>query len=528
MKTLRRAVIYVRISKGSLDRQKSLADQLAEIKKFAAKQGIEILEELIYCEEGKTGRTVDARPEMQRLLADVAANKMEKFDVDLLIYWAGDRMARNSTDALNIAQTMADHGIRIYFLREQYSIDGRGENRMRFVFDSLIAESYSETLGHLARRAHRAEALKGGYCSPTPPYGYSRNGNGPLKVNPVEAERLREMFRLLLAGYSRHRIAQTLKERRVPKRGGSFRWTIDEVTGYLRHDASIGIRVFKGVTWDGKQNVHNKNKDEWMIIPYAHDPIIDLDVYIRGQKLMDARNRSLNFNPMRKHFSLLGGLEILFCGECGSGSGSNIGRKAPASKDGERRLHRYYICGRKGRHRQECSSRAVRQHVVDQVVLRKVASYVSDPGKVRDVWQRYRKDGAKALLPVRDRLEATQAEISQLESRHARLLDLVETGSKAQGGVGRRLEALEREIKALTVTRGELRQKVKEFEKGFSEDKFLRELEDFHQSFGAVAPESRKMLIKSLIRKVVIHGSDRFTIETSFLPKPIDVGAHTA
>jgi DNA invertase Pin-like site-specific DNA recombinase len=521
MNTVDLASVYLRISKGDPKRQKSVGDQLDEARKFAKLEGAAVADDAIYTDDGISGRTVGARPELNRLLDDVKSGRLKAKGITVLICWGVDRLGRNLRESLNVQYLLMQHGIRLMAVRENCKPDDDGEGKIHFAIEALIAESYSDTLGKLARRGHQDAALKGKFWAPTAPYGYCRVKGG-IAPDPKEAELVREVFRLFLEGRSRHSIARMFKERKTAKRGGSLDWCTDEITRMLTSDAVIGIRVYKGVVWDGRRNVHNeKDKKRWVVTPNAHEAIIDLNTFVRVQRLIRERNKNLNFNAVRKHFSTLGGVDLLACGKCGASYTSNIG-PGFRMRDGKKVpiMVRSYVCGRRSRHK-DCDNRSVRQEVLDGVVLRRIAAYVRDADAVRQRWQQFQKAGLEKLIPLRGKITAVEAEIGQLEQKEARLVDAYGTGHMLKDIFGKHLEEVGRRLKALREDRRLIKKRLAAFDQGFDEQEYLTMLEDFHTQFGALPPESRKMLLKQLIKKITINGPYEFVIETTFLPEPV-------
>src|SRR5260221_1232150 len=64
-----RAAQYVRMS--TEHQQFSTANQIDKIRQYAQQRGIEIV--ATYADEGRSGLSLDGRPELQRLLQDVAS-----------------------------------------------------------------------------------------------------------------------------------------------------------------------------------------------------------------------------------------------------------------------------------------------------------------------------------------------------------------------------------------------------------------------------------------------------------------------
>jgi site-specific DNA recombinase len=511
----------LRVSPGDTSGQKSLDDQLDEARQFASGEGVEIAEGISYVDDGISGRSVEGRPALKQLLEDAQSGRLKALGVSVVLCWGVDRLGRNQREALNVVHALNQCGIELMTVRERCNTGDPGESKLTFAMEAMIAESYSETLGALARRGHQDAAHKGKFRAPTAPYGF-RRVKGGIEPDPKEAELVREVFRLFLEGHSRHGIAKRLKETKVAKRGGSFDWCIDEITRMLTSDAVIGVKVYKGVVWNGRTNVHNeKDKSRWIVTPNAHPTIVDLETFVKAQRLIRDRKSNLNFNTMKKHFSLLGGIDILACGKCGGGYNSTIGpgiRMRVGMK--VRVLEKYYACGRRSRHG-DCQGRNVRQEVLDRVVLQRIEAYVRDTDALWRNWKKFHDAGLEKLLPLKGKLQALDAEIAQLDQKQARFIEAYGTGHMPKALFSKHLEDVEKRLRAVKTDRRALKERMAAFDKGFDASKYLAQLAEFNGQFETLPPESRKMLLKQLLKKITINGPYEFVIETTFLPEPV-------
>lgn len=100
-----KAVLYARVSTEEqategYNAQKELLNE------FAHKHNFEIIDE--YIDEGKSGKNIEGRPEMKRLLKDA---KNENFNA--VIVYKLDRLSRKTKDSLEIVEVLEFHNIQL-------------------------------------------------------------------------------------------------------------------------------------------------------------------------------------------------------------------------------------------------------------------------------------------------------------------------------------------------------------------------------------------------------------------------------
>jgi DNA invertase Pin-like site-specific DNA recombinase len=104
-----RIVLYARVS--TKDKQDN-ANQLHQLRDYAAKQGWEIVHEYIDKASGKTGD----RAEFKRMMA---AASMREFD--MVLFWSLDRLSREGVlQTLTYLQTLTSYGVGWKSFTEQY------------------------------------------------------------------------------------------------------------------------------------------------------------------------------------------------------------------------------------------------------------------------------------------------------------------------------------------------------------------------------------------------------------------------
>ena len=142
-----------------------------------------------------------------------------------------------------------------------------------------------------------------------------------LIINEEYAKNVRRIYDLYLEGKSSIQIAYIFNDEHIPTpsqtMGQEYRlsplWKTDTIRRILKSEMYIGNMV-QGkqtqINYNLKKPVHNK-KEDWIIVPNTHEPIIDKEKFYAVQEIIKSRDttrtKSLNL--------LLRGL--LVCKECG-------------------------------------------------------------------------------------------------------------------------------------------------------------------------------------------------------------------
>ena len=109
-----KAALYARVSTEEQAKEGySIAAQISEIKKYAEQHGYEIVDE--YVDEGASGKSIEGRPQMKRLLKDAS---QQKFGV--VIIYKIDRLARKLKDALEISEILEKNNVNLISLNEKF------------------------------------------------------------------------------------------------------------------------------------------------------------------------------------------------------------------------------------------------------------------------------------------------------------------------------------------------------------------------------------------------------------------------
>ena len=196
-----RAAIYARGSTGKqAEGDLSLPDQQRQAAAYCKARGWEVVMEFV--DAGVSG-TTDNRPEFQRLL-DMATNGTSPFDV--VVVHSLSRFMRDLVMQELHLRRLAGAGVRLIAITQDVGDDAAGV-MARQMF-GMYNEYLSNEIRKHVKRGMNENARQGFWNGAAPPYGYTtvtveQRGarlKKKLAIDPVEAENVRLIFRLLMEG----------------------------------------------------------------------------------------------------------------------------------------------------------------------------------------------------------------------------------------------------------------------------------------------------------------------------------------
>lgn len=189
----------------------------------------------IYADEGISGTSTRNREEFLRMIQDCEAGK-----IDLVITKSISRFARNTQDCLNYSRRLKELGIGILFEKEAINtMDSTGE--LLFTILSSLAQDESRSISENSQWGIRTLFKQGVlHLNANRFYGYDKDENGKLVVNPEQAKVVRWIYESYMNGVSPDVIARKLNENRVPGCTGEPRWATSTIAGMLQNEKYMG------------------------------------------------------------------------------------------------------------------------------------------------------------------------------------------------------------------------------------------------------------------------------------------------
>lgn len=300
------AAAYIRVS---TDDQAELSPetQLAEIRKYAQRENIILLQDQIYIDTGISGKKAERRPEFMRM---IAAAKEKDCPFSVILLWKYSRFARNQEESIFYKS----------ILRSKCNVDviSITEPLIAGPFGSLIEriiewmdEFYSIRLSQEVKRSMTVNAQRGSLQA-APSFGY-RAENGRLVVEEEEAQLVRRIFDSFNAGKGLYPIARELNSLGVrTHRGNQFEnRTVEYI---LRNPVYIGK-----LRWNPTGRTRRDFSNENIIIADAeHEPLVSQEAWENAQCRLDEVKAQWGYKarPATELKSWMSGL--VRCAACGA------------------------------------------------------------------------------------------------------------------------------------------------------------------------------------------------------------------
>lgn len=291
--------IYIRVSTEDQARDGfSINAQKEKLTKYAEANDWSIFD--YYIDDGISGKNLDGRPEVTRMLKDVEEGKIN----NILIYKL-DRLTRSVRDLIYLIELFEKHSCT--FNSQTEKIDtSNAVGRMFVKIIGIFAEFERENLAERVSFGYEQKTREGNYTNTQGVYGYDYiPKEQKLVVNIEEKDLVNRIFDLYIDGKSYFKIAFKLNEENVPtKRGGH--WSATTISSIIHNPLYIG-KVRYGV---GK-----KNKERAFTVDgNSIEPIIDLEKWNKANRIIETRK---HFNVRRYPNENSYFFHIIKCGNCG-------------------------------------------------------------------------------------------------------------------------------------------------------------------------------------------------------------------
>ena len=273
---------YCRVSTDKDEQLHSLDAQKSFFTEYAAKNGHRLVK--LYADEGITGTSLKKREEFKKLMRDAEAGIFEMVVVKDI-----SRFARNTVDFLQSIRSLKAMGINTTFLTA--NMTSLGDSEFILTIFGAMAQEESANLSKRVKFGKLVNAKKGRV--PQRIYGFDRVDNFTLKINPIEAETVRQIYDMYVnRGLGCRRIATELNGAGILTKYNCD-WNTTGVRRVLSNPIYAGelvnnkytvkdYLVGKQVKRPAAENIHHQ-RGEWAII--------DRSVFDQAQIILSERQK---------------------------------------------------------------------------------------------------------------------------------------------------------------------------------------------------------------------------------------------
>ena len=482
-----RCGIYVRVSTDDQrDNGYSIDSQLRMIKEYCEKNDYSIVD--VYNDAGHSGKDL-LRPEMQRLIKDIKAKKIDK-----LVAIKVDRLTRNNYDGFWLLNYCEEHDVKIELILEPYDVS-TANGEMIFGMNLVFGQRERKEIGARTKRAMEEMALEKVHPSKAP-YGYVRNSEtGHLEIEPIEAEVVKDIFELCKQGKSTRGIETILIQDNAYLKNG--KWRSDRVYKILTNSIYIGVFEY------GKYK--RKPQDILKVENYC-EPIIDIETWNITRKNLE-KNKHSNYG---EHIHLFTG--IVKCPNCGKIlSSTNSFKNSGTPKE---KIYYHLTCKNPN-----CKNKGL--HYSSDKIERRL-------GRILNELTRYMYDNKNEIIVSNStktkEIKDIDKAIEKLKQQEKKLVDLYLTSTLNVDTINSKNDIIKKEIERLNKKKELL--DPNEDSKGYTvelskkldctlknnEYIFTNDL-GFSFIFDSLNRKTKKELIQKLIASLEITRDDNYNIE---------------
>ena len=468
----KRAILYARVSTDEQARSGySLAQQIEALREYAAREGYEVLEEVV--DPGQSGASLE-RPGMDRVRDLVAAG-----GVSVVLAQDRDRFAREPAYHYLLRREFEEHGTKIRALNDRGDDSPEGE-----LTDGILDQLGKYERAKISERSRRGKLQKARQgkvmAGPRVKYGFKLNkARDGLLIDEDKMRVVRRIFRMVGSeGCTMNAVFKTFERERIPTPGGGKSWdraffrvailddvyrphTYEEVKELVSPEvaARLDREQLYGIWWYNRLRVRTrqvsepsesgrryrrqarftvKPKEEWVAVPVPCAGI--------SREVVDAARAAIKDNrapskSARRFWQLSGG--IFRCYVCDR----SLATRSIWSPSGKF-YHHYYSCPSHNRGgNNACSNRKNRRAVdVEGPVWELVSGLLKDPERLRaglDEMIEAERAGMRGD-PEAESL-AWLGRLDALDSKRSRYQDMAAEGHITFDELGARLRGLEAE-----------------------------------------------------------------------------------
>jgi site-specific DNA recombinase len=320
--------IYARVSTTEQVEGYSLTDQLSSGRNHLLAMDLTNIQE--YVDDGYSGEYLE-RPAL-----DLLRNDLRNKVIEHIVIYDPDRLSRNLTNQLLLADEIEKAGAKLIFVTHDY--DASPEGRLFFSIRGAISAFEKAKIRERTMRGKRTKALSGKLVFNDKAFGYNYDEeNSMYIINETEAEIIRLMYSLCAdKHYSLRDIMIELRSMGITNRKNKP-FTLSNIHRIISNEMYAGTKwAFKHYgkkTSQYQTKIITRPEEEW--IPIEVPAIVTKKIWETTKQVL-ANNKFTSKRNTKREYLLRG---IIKCGHCNR-SMTGVCR---VQKDIE---YKYYVCNK--------------------------------------------------------------------------------------------------------------------------------------------------------------------------------------
>ena len=382
--------LYARKSTDVEDKQVlSIEAQIVELRTFAKKESLTIVEELV---EKKSAK-VPGRKIFNSMLDRIA-----KGEAQGIVSWHPDRLARNSVDGGRIIYLL-DTGQLAALKFPQFWFESTPQGK--FMLNIAFGQSkyYVDSLSENVKRGLRQKARRGEY-SGIAPLGYINDlRTKTVVVDKTQAKIVSQAFELYAQGNSRlEDISTFLAQHNITSRNGKP-LKRDRISFILSNPFYVGFFTYAKELYEGK-----------------HQPVISKKIFDQVQIILKQKGRP-HHKTKNEPQPYCG---LLRCNTCGMGITGEY--KTKHQKNGNEHNYIYYHCTKKNK-AIKCHEPCIRQESLDEQITPLLQKFSLRSDWADSLLHQLEQDTSESAHSSVAFVQETENTIQGIETKLQRLLD---------------------------------------------------------------------------------------------------------
>jgi site-specific DNA recombinase len=438
-----------------------------------------------YDDGGFTGGNME-RPALQRLLADIAAGK-----IDLVVAYKVDRLSRSLLDFAKMMETFEQNGVSFVSVTQQFNT---ATSMGRLVLNVLLsfAQFEREIIAERTRDKMAATRRKGKWSGGMPVLGYDLDPRGRrLHVNEEEAAHVRAIFALYLEHEALLPVVQELARRGWV--GKCWQTRHGRQRGGRPFTKTSIYRLLTNVLYTGKV----RYKDE--IHDGEQPALIDGDTFGRVQALLRSHGPEVGPPSLQRFTALLKGL--LRCVPCDCAM-----TPAHTTRKGGLR-YRYYTCVHAQKNGwQSCPSKSIAAAPIEQLVVEKIQRLGRNPLVLEQMLATVRQQDDARVADWEGERIGLERDLLRGQSEVRKLLAEVSSDVSSSGAVTR-LAELQARLAQIEQRLARLRAQTEALQQQRLDEAAAQEaLSGLVPAWETMTPSEQTRLVRLLVSRVDYDG----------------------